>query len=171
MLYYGLPPNTARLGRSAYSGVLVKCSPQGFPLEFFFCQQYDFNPPNLTRSLPRRLSLLGRMTVFVKVLVSFILLSCFQLLRTRYRKGLHDIPGPFIASFTNLWKVMGVYDGNMPRQNVAVHEQYGSVVRIGPNHVSFASPQAFSIIHSSRQAYAKVAKQLLYGWLSMPNGR
>lgn len=96
------------------------------------------------------------MTVFVKTLVSLILLLCFQLLRTRYRKGLRDIPGPFVASFSNLWKIVAVYHGDMPRRNVALHEQYGPVVRIGPKHVSFASPEAFSIIHSSRQAYAKV---------------
>jgi hypothetical protein len=85
-----------------------------------------------------------------------LLLSCVQLVRTRYRKGLSAIPGPFIASFSNLWKLNAVYKGDMPRRNIAIHEKYGPVVRIGPNHVSFASPQGFQTIHGSRQAFAKV---------------
>ena len=88
--------------------------------------------------------------------VSILVLSCLQTLRTRYRRGLTTIPGPFIASISNLWKINAVYKGDMPRRNMAVHQKYGPVVRIGPNHVSFASPQALHTIHSSRQAYAKV---------------
>ncbi|KAA8565434.1 hypothetical protein EYC84_009294 [Monilinia fructicola] len=42
-----------------------------------------------------------------------------------------------------------------PRKNIAVHDKYGPVVRIGPHHVSFASPEALQIIHSSRGAYPK----------------
>ena len=83
-------------------------------------------------------------------------LLCIQLARTRYVTGLSAIPGPFIASVSNLWKIMVVYAGDMPRRNVAVHEKYGPVVRIGPNHVSFASPQALHTIHGARLAYPKV---------------
>lgn len=92
------------------------------------------------------------------ILVSLILLFWFQLLRTRYRKGLRHIPGPLVASFSNLWKVIAVHNGDMPRRNMAVHKKYGRVVRIGPKHVSFENPQAFFTIHGSRQAYAKVAR-------------
>lgn len=96
------------------------------------------------------MSLLPISFVFVLVLL------CLQTLRTRYRRGLAKIPGPFVASISNLWKVNAVYKGDMPRRNMAVHEKYGPVVRIGPKHVSFASPQALYIIHASRRAYAKV---------------
>ncbi|OQD61524.1 hypothetical protein PENPOL_c016G07209 [Penicillium polonicum] len=79
----------------------------------------------------------------------------FQLLRTRYHGGLNAIPGPFSASFCNLWKILAVYNNDMPRRNISVHKKYGPVVRIGPKHVSFSSPEALHIIHGSRQAYPK----------------
>ncbi|KAI0380386.1 benzoate 4-monooxygenase cytochrome P450 [Hypomontagnella monticulosa] len=77
------------------------------------------------------------------------------LLRTRFRHGLRHVPGPFLASFSSIWKVRAVYLGEMPRRNVAVHEKYGSVVRIGPKHVSVSSPEAFSLIYTSRRSFAK----------------
>ncbi|KAL7624947.1 hypothetical protein AAE478_004161 [Parahypoxylon ruwenzoriense] len=86
---------------------------------------------------------------------AIVLLFCFQLLRTRYRKHLNSIPGPFVASFSNLWKLAAVHHEDMPGWNVSVHEKYGPVVRIGPSHISFSSPEAFQIIHASRQAFAK----------------
>lgn len=89
-------------------------------------------------------------------LAAIVLIVYLQLLYTRYRKQLNSIPGPFVASFSNLWKLAAVYYEDMPGWNMSVHEKYGPVVRIGPNHVSFASPDAFQIIHGSRQAFAKV---------------
>ncbi|KAI2768408.1 benzoate 4-monooxygenase cytochrome P450 [Daldinia loculata] len=88
-------------------------------------------------------------------LAAIVLIVYLQLLYTRYRKQLNSIPGPFVASFSNLWKLAAVYYEDMPGWNMSVHEKYGPVVRIGPNHVSFASPDAFQIIHGSRQAFAK----------------
>ncbi|KAI1162161.1 benzoate 4-monooxygenase cytochrome P450 [Nemania serpens] len=73
----------------------------------------------------------------------------------RYRGGLSAVPGPFSASMSNFWKVKAVWLGDMPRRNIEVHRKYGPVVRIGPNHVSFSSPEALHTIHGSRQAYPK----------------
>ncbi|KAI0817139.1 benzoate 4-monooxygenase cytochrome P450 [Xylaria sp. FL0064] len=78
-----------------------------------------------------------------------------QALYTRYSGGLSAIPGPPTASFCNLWKVLAVYHNDMPRRNIAAHQKYGPVVRIGPNTISFSSPEALHVIHGSRQAYSK----------------
>lgn len=83
-------------------------------------------------------------------------LGILQLFYNRYRKGLRAIPGPFLASISNYWKISGVYHGDMHHKNRKVHEKYGPVVRIGPNHVSFASVDALNLIHGSKQAFAKV---------------
>ncbi|KAI1095697.1 benzoate 4-monooxygenase cytochrome P450 [Rostrohypoxylon terebratum] len=90
-----------------------------------------------------------------KLVVLCVVYTIIQCLHTRYRTGLSNIPGPFLASFSNLWKVLSVYRDEMPQKNIAVHRKYGPVVRIGPNHVSFSTPQALQIIHASRQAYPK----------------
>ena len=83
-------------------------------------------------------------------------LFCFQALRTRFWSSLRTVPGPSLASISNIWKIYQVYKKNAHRSMIAVHERYGPVVLIGPNTVSFASPEALYIIHGSRNAYPKV---------------
>ncbi|KAF2676486.1 cytochrome P450 [Lentithecium fluviatile CBS 122367] len=99
-----------------------------------------------------------------------VLCALLQALYTRYHGGLNAIPGPFTASFCNYWKVMSVYKSDMPQRNMAVHRKYGPVVRIGPNHVSFASPEALVTIHGSRQAFPKsdFYKQTVATWEGKP---
>ncbi|KAG8159162.1 hypothetical protein KVR01_010823 [Diaporthe batatas] len=95
------------------------------------------------------------MAFYTAILGTIILGCCLQLLRTRYRAHLKSIPGPFTASISNLWKLRAVYAEDMPGWNIAVHEKFGPVVRIGPNHVSFSSPAAFQAIYTARQAFPK----------------
>ncbi|RYC62500.1 hypothetical protein CHU98_g3725 [Xylaria longipes] len=78
-----------------------------------------------------------------------------QALYTRYYGGLSAIPGPPSASICNIWRILAVYHNDMPRRNIAAHRKYGPVVRIGPNTISFSSPEALHTIHGSRQAYPK----------------
>lgn len=96
------------------------------------------------------------MSFFLVALGALTLTLCLQLFRTRYRPYLRLIPGPFVASFANLWKILAVYYEAYPGWNVAVHKKYGPVVRIGPNHVSFSTPTAFQAIYTSRRAFSKV---------------
>lgn len=74
----------------------------------------------------------------------------------KYRKGLRSIPGPFLASFSNLWKFRAVWNQNMHLENIRVHEQYGSIVRIGPNHVSLSDPQSMRTIYGIQNVFPKV---------------
>ncbi|KAJ7496667.1 benzoate para-hydroxylase [Mycena latifolia] len=65
------------------------------------------------------------------------------------RRPLHHIPGPFLARWTPFWLAYHAYQG---RRYTAVHEahqasRYGVLVRIGPNHVSVASPDSLSVIY------------------------
>lgn len=88
---------------------------------------------------------------------------CLQLLKSKYRPHLKAIPGPFLASFSNLWRVAAVYVEDMPGWAAQAHKKYGQVVRIGPNHISFASPSAFQSIYLSRQAFPKVTRSPTLG--------
>lgn len=84
-----------------------------------------------------------------------------QLISTKYRDGLRQIPGPFLASFSNLWKLNAVWHQNMHRENLRVHEDYGDIVRIGPNHVSLADPQSMRTIYGVTNVFPKVKLNLL----------
>ncbi|KND89163.1 Pisatin demethylase [Tolypocladium ophioglossoides CBS 100239] len=81
-----------------------------------------------------------------------------RLVLTRYRAGLSQIPGPFLASFSSLWKLQAVWKRNMHRENVRVHEDYGPIVRIGPNHVSLSDPQSMRVIYGVQNVFRKVGK-------------
>ena len=79
-----------------------------------------------------------------------------QYLWTRYRPHLRNAPGPVLASFSNFWKIGGVLSQDMPWRNIAAHEKYGSLVRIGPNHVSASDPEALKTIYGFTNIFRKV---------------
>ncbi|KAL4966093.1 cytochrome P450 [Aspergillus stella-maris] len=83
-----------------------------------------------------------------------IALAAVQLLRTRYN-ALRHIPGPLLATVSNIWKVRAVYREKIHLASIDVHRKYGPVVRIGPHHVSLSSPEAFSTVHACRTAFPK----------------
>lgn len=79
-------------------------------------------------------------------------------LSSRYSRGLNRFPGPILASFTDLWKVWNAYHASTARNDtyVDIHKKYGDVVRIGPNNIVFADPQAISEIYGTKGSQEKV---------------
>jgi len=49
-----------------------------------------------------------------------------RLLYKRYASPLRNVPGPFAASFTRLWKLRQMYKGDMEKTNIALHRKYGN---------------------------------------------
>lgn len=105
--------------------------------------------------VPRRCSLVTMILLLLPLIGVALLLSCLQ---ARYSRGLNKFPGPYLASFTDLWKLW--YAGqNSTTENsvyIDVHEKYGEVVRIGPNSLSFAHPQAIQEIYGTKGSQQKV---------------
>ncbi|KAH7169911.1 cytochrome P450 [Dactylonectria macrodidyma] len=66
-----------------------------------------------------------------------------------YLHPLSKYPGPFSASFTNLWKVQQLWSLHMPDTLVKLHEKHGDVVRIGPNQLSFRQGGAVPRIYKA----------------------
>jgi hypothetical protein len=95
------------------------------------------------------------MGYITNVVFPFVIFCAIRLLQTRFN-DLRDIPGPWLASVSNLWKLISIYKEDMHLQNASVHDKYGPIVRIGPNHVSLASPESFHAVHASRTAFATV---------------
>ena len=61
---------------------------------------------------------------------------------------LRDVPGPWLARYTNLWYFYRIWTGKAHHVNIAVHRQYAppgkfyaEVVRIGPNLYSITTPE------------------------------
>lgn len=59
------------------------------------------------------------------------------------------IPGPFLATLSDLDRIWSCATGLQMNYHIRLHENYGPLVRIGPNHVSFSDasliPQVYAI--------------------------
>ncbi|ETN42392.1 uncharacterized protein HMPREF1541_01546 [Cyphellophora europaea CBS 101466] len=74
----------------------------------------------------------------------------------RYWKDpLHPIPGPAVAKFTRVWLLMLELSGKRALAVHELHQKYGPVVRIGPNEISFSSPEALRQIYGANSKFAK----------------
>lgn len=87
------------------------------------------------------------------LLLSFIVL-CF--IRTRYRRGLRRIPGPFFASFLPVDRLRTAASGLQFEDHLRYHEKYGPLVRVGPNHVSVADGDMIPKIYNINAKFYKV---------------
>lgn len=77
--------------------------------------------------------------------IAVIVIVCVVALISRaiYRRHIHPlshIPGPYLASITRLWLLFHALRGEQHRVHLAVHKKYGSVVRVGPNHILLSDP-------------------------------
>ncbi|KAH5622240.1 hypothetical protein HBI51_248140 [Parastagonospora nodorum] len=67
-----------------------------------------------------------------------------------YRVYFHPLcrfPGPKICAFTRIPHIIAVANGTPLRFTRQLHDKYGDVVRISPDELSFASPQAWHDIY------------------------
>lgn len=91
-------------------------------------------------------------------LLSIILILVYTA-ATRYRSHLRRIPGPFLSSISNFPRLTSVARGNAHEDAIQLHDRYGTVVRVGPNHVSFSAGDCINTVYS---AYTKFEKSDYY---------
>ncbi|CAI7625537.1 unnamed protein product [Penicillium pancosmium] len=95
---------------------------------------------------------------YLKLFSLLILASiAIRLLSNRYKHGLRDIPGPFVAKYSRLWKLHSVWKGNHQDVAIDLHRRHGSLVRIGPKHISVGDPEAISVIYGLNNGFTKTA--------------
>lgn len=71
--------------------------------------------------------------------------------------ALKKYPGPFLAGWTNLWRLWQVITGDYaPRMN-KLHEKYGPIVRIGPNLLDLDFPELSRVIYGTDGKWVKVS--------------
>ncbi|KAI0433726.1 cytochrome P450 [Xylaria sp. FL1042] len=84
-----------------------------------------------------------------------VLVTVAWLIRNRFHNGLNKYPGPFIASLTDIWRLYEVWGRQFEVTNRKLHDQYGDVVRLGPNTLSFADPKALKTIYGLNKGFIK----------------
>lgn len=91
-----------------------------------------------------------------QILLSTLALALFLwLTNSVFNSGLQAIPGPFVAKFTNLWRLIDTWRGSHYVTLMNLHRQHGDLVRIGPNAVSISSVDAIENIYGVKADFIK----------------
>lgn len=84
-----------------------------------------------------------------------------HLIRNKFNKGLNKYPGPFLAAYTNWWRFCDVWGRKTEQTHIRLHQQYGDIVRLGPNVLSIADPKAIKTIYGLNKGMTKVSNASL----------
>ncbi|KAI1611809.1 cytochrome P450 oxidoreductase [Exophiala viscosa] len=88
--------------------------------------------------------------------ILLLLLVICYVIYVRYGTPLRNVPGPFLASVTRLWKLRKILSGDFEWTNIDLHGHYGPIVRIGPNEVSIDDPdESLGIIYGHGTKFTK----------------
>jgi len=63
-------------------------------------------------------------------------------------RGIRTIPGPWLAKYTDAWLGRVAARGHRSEVVHELHKKYGTFVRLAPNHVSIADPDALQIVYA-----------------------
>jgi hypothetical protein len=89
-----------------------------------------------------------------------IALACVYLvtsLQVAFTKGLRQVPGPLVARFSGLYRLSLVLRGQTPEEYRKVHQKYGPIVRVGPDHVSVSDPSTIPVIYGISSRFLKAS--------------
>jgi hypothetical protein len=93
-----------------------------------------------------------------------ILVLFFSYIHAYLSSPLRKIPGPFLAKFSDWWRVWNHFWEIQTEKLKALHQKHGKVVRVGPNTVSFNDPDLVKTIYSIRGNFVKVCdSRFLHG--------
>ncbi|KAF4308372.1 cytochrome p450 family protein [Botryosphaeria dothidea] len=97
----------------------------------------------------------GISTVVFIAFVGSILSLVYYCTYQRVLSPLAKYPGPFWASLTDVWFATQRFQPQFHRELIRLHETYGPIVRVKPNKLMIASPEAFKIIYSAGKKFTK----------------
>ena len=94
---------------------------------------------------------------WLTLLYGILAVTIFSFLKKALQPGLRDIPGPFLAQFSNFWRLYTTWQRTFKDDIPVLHKRYGSsLVRIGPNLVSCSDPRAIDSIYGFHNEMQKV---------------
>lgn len=87
--------------------------------------------------------------------VVLVVCTAAWLLSNKFHAGLNKYPGHWAAGWTNLWRLADVWGREPQRTHLELHRKHGDIVRLGPNVLSFADPQAIKTIYGLNKKMTK----------------
>ncbi|KAL9048643.1 MAG: hypothetical protein Q9162_007621 [Coniocarpon cinnabarinum] len=95
------------------------------------------------------------MTSALLLLLTAVALSLSIWVWQQLRNPLNSIPGPLLARFTNIWRLIDVWNEHSDVTQLRLHRKYGHFVRLGPNCVTISDPALIKTLYSTRNPYLK----------------
>ena len=83
-----------------------------------------------------------------------ILLCLYRVLRSYLR--LSHVPGPLLASLSNVSRVSWALSGRAHNKHIDLHQRYGDLVRFGPNMISVGDPGEIPTLYPLKSGFIKV---------------
>ncbi|KAK0553836.1 hypothetical protein OC846_002367 [Tilletia horrida] len=84
---------------------------------------------------------------FHTLLVTLTVAASFWVLPFVQNQSAWTVPGPWLAKFSNLWLMLTAKEGNRSLRVHELHKKYGKFVRLAPNHISIADPDALAPVY------------------------
>ncbi|KAH8651554.1 cytochrome P450 oxidoreductase [Tricladium varicosporioides] len=100
---------------------------------------------------------LGKHVLYLPLLaaVIFVKVAFWVRILYRYRRPLSAIPGPTLAPWTRFWIVKTLASGRSHEIFIEINKKYGSLARIGPNHLITNDPATTRRILGVRSGYER----------------
>ena len=151
-----IPPWKRSHGRELGKDLTWPCADAG-PLIFWKLQLEK----RTVHYSPAMAFLSSALTLSTPALLSILVgLLLFWFARNRYKPGLRSIPGPFLASISDLWYFVHCCRRRHTRE-WEIHQRYRStLVRVGPNMVSCSDPEDMRVIYGLKRLFPKVGKRI-----------
>lgn len=92
----------------------------------------------------------------LQLLIALVITLSLAVLSEVHTTGLKEIPGPFFARFSNLWRLIETWRGHYERTVQDLHRRHGNIVRIGPKIVSLTDPDVIESIYGVKADLPKV---------------
>lgn len=92
------------------------------------------------------------------LLAGLCLVYLLNIARLALFNPLRKVPGPFLSRFSGSYKLSLVASGRAPENYRQVHQQYGKIVRVGPNHISISDPAEIPQIYGLGSKFLKVRR-------------
>ncbi|PSN59190.1 fusicoccadiene 8-ol C-15 hydroxylase [Corynespora cassiicola Philippines] len=108
----------------------------------------------------------------LKILLAFIVWIGTKIIYNIYFHPLHSFPGPVLARATRLYSAYIRAAGLSERKSLQWHNQYGGIVRIAPDELSFNTGSAWDDIYGtkSRKSQRLQKDPHFYMGATAPNG-
>ncbi|KAI0047689.1 putative P450 monooxygenase [Auriscalpium vulgare] len=101
---------------------------------------------------------MAHLPLFAQIFAGGVVAWCaYRVVYNLYFHPLSNFPGPRGAAATRLWLAyMELYKGvSLHLIRMQLHDKYGDVIRIAPNELHFANPEAHNDIYNSRNKWDK----------------